>query len=144
MKKTLFILFVSLFIFACTKDNNIEPTPGPIPDPVLHELEITVNFIIPDDVKLYGGNDMWLLDSNKELIVGNFQSDFPVTKIVLTGDVVKDNLNKKVYLRFDFCKEIGFIFFSYDVVKSFTMKSGELELSFSISSEKESESYIDP
>jgi hypothetical protein len=87
---------------------------------------------------------MWLLDSNKELIVGNFQSDFPVTKIVLTGDVVKDNLNKKVYLRFDFCKEIGFIFFSYDVVKSFTMKSGELELSFSISSEKESESYIDP
>jgi hypothetical protein len=143
MKKILFIFLVSSLIFACTKNNDIIPNPDPDPDPPVYKTEITVTFIVPDDVTMYGGDAMWVLRSDKEQITNRIQMTFPVKTIVLTGDSIRDNLNKTAYLKASFSKEIGSIHYAYYILKSFIMKP-EVELTFIVSSEREDEYYIDP
>jgi len=143
MKKIALVLLMSLFVFACTKNNDVIPDPDPTPNPTVYKTSITVTFNVPDNVILQGGSDMWILDMNKDQITNRIPTQFPTKTIVLTGDTIKANLNKVAYIECHFSKRIGWDNYEYRLRKSFIMEP-VVNLTFSVSPDRESEYYIDP
>jgi len=145
MKKFLLLLLIPLFLGACTKNNDVIPgsDPGPDPDPVSYKATISVTFNVPAEVTFEIDNSMWILDSTKEQLTNRIQVLQPTTTIVLTGDTVKNNLGKKVYLYFHGSRVIGRLPNGYEVRKSFILNES-VSLTFDVPIDKENIEIIDP
>ncbi|MCF7860549.1 hypothetical protein K9M09_02920 [Patescibacteria group bacterium] len=144
MKKFFLILLVPLFIGAsCTKNNDVNPIPDPDPNPTEYKAIITVTFNVPAAVTLVLGNDMWILRSDKEQITNRIDVLLPTTTIVLTGDTVKNNLGKKVYLYFEGSRVIERLPNGYHIRKEFTLGVNNT-LVFDVPADKTNIEILDP
>lgn len=145
MKKFLLLLLIPLFLGACTKNNDVipGPDPGPDPDPTSYKATISVTFNVPGEVTLVIDNAMWVLDDTKEQLTNRIEVFQPTTTIVLTGDTVKNNLDKTVYLYFIASRVIGRIPHAYTIRKSFILKEN-VSLTFDVPIDKENIEIIDP
>ena len=143
MKKFFLILSLPLFIAAsCSKNNDVIPDP-PDPPPVEYKATIAITFNVPASVQLSAGDDMWILDAEKEQLTNRITVTLPTTTVVLTGDVAKNNLGKKVYLYFSFGRVIGVDPYLYDVRKAFTLEKTNI-LVFNVPDDRDGVTIFDP